>query len=92
MAPGESGAFHPGGAMLAVKAKVPITPVAHDAGLYWGKRSFLKKPGVVRVKIGPPISAENKKARAVNEEAREWIENSMTLLLNAPEKRTDLQK
>ena len=92
MAPGESGAFHPGGAMLAVKAKVPITPVAHDAGLYWGKRSFLKKPGVVRVKIGPPISTENKKARAVNEEAREWIENSMTLLLKAPEKRINLQK
>jgi len=92
MAPGESGDFHPGGAMLAVKAKVPITPVAHDAGLYWGKRSFLKKSGVVRVKIGPPISTENKKARAVNEEAREWIENSMTLLLKAPEKRINLQK
>jgi len=92
MAPGEMGAYHPGGAMLAVKAKVPIVPVAHDAGRYWGKRSFLKKPGVVRVKIGPPISTDGKKARAVNEEAKAWIEQSMTALLGAPEKPVDPQK
>ena len=43
MAPGEQGAFHPGGAMLAVKAGVDVLPVAHDAGCYWARRGFLEK-------------------------------------------------
>ena len=86
MPPGEQGAFHPGGAMLAVKAGVDVLPVAHDAGSYWAKRGFLKKPGVIKVRIGPPIKTEGKKARAVNDEAREWIADTMTALHGAPEK------
>ena len=89
MAPGEQGAFHPGGAMLAVKAGVDVLPVAHDAGCYWARRGFLKKSGVIRVRIGPPIKTEAKKARAVNDEAKDWIEGAMTALLGAPEKTSD---
>lgn len=92
MAPGEMGAYHPGGAMLAVKANVPVVPVAHDAGRYWGKRSFLKKPGVVKVIIGPPIETAGKKARVVNDEAKLWIEDTMTRLLGAPEKEVAAEK
>ena len=85
MAPGEQGAYHPGGAMLAVKAGVPVVPIAHDAGLYWGRRSFLKKPGVIRVCVGPPIATDGAKARAVNQAAQEWIESTMASLLGASE-------
>ncbi len=85
MAPGEQGAYHPGGAMLAVKARVPVVPIAHDAGLYWGRRSFLKKPGVIRVCVGPPIATDGAKARAVNQAAQEWIESTMASLLGASE-------
>ena len=92
MAPGEQGAFHPGGAMLAVKAGVDVLPVAHDAGRYWARRGFVKKPGLIRVRIGPPIKTEAKKARAVNDEARVWIEGTMTVLLGAPEKPVDPKK
>jgi len=92
MTPSEQGAFHPGGAMLAVKAGVDVLPVAHDAGLYWARRGFLKKPGVIRVRVGPPVRTEGKKARAVNDEAKAWIENAMTSLLGAPEKPVDSGK
>ena len=92
MAPGERGAFHPGGAMLAVKAGVDALPVAHDAGRYWARRGFVKKPGLIRVRIGPPIKTEAKKARAVNDEARDWIEGTMAALLGAPEKPVDPKK
>ncbi len=92
MAPGEQGAFHPGGAMLAVKAGVDVLPVAHDAGRYWARRGFVKKPGLIRVRIGPPIKTEAKKARTVNDEARVWIEGAMTVLLGAPEKPVDPKK
>ena len=92
MAPGEQGAFHPGGAMLAVKAGVNVLPVAHDAGCYWARRGFLKKPGVIKVRIGPPIKTEGKKARAVNDEARVWITGAMTVLQGAPEKTMEPKK
>jgi len=92
MAPGEQGAFHPGGAMLAVKAGVDVLPVAHDAGCYWARRGFLKKPGVIKVRIGPPIKTEAKKASAVNDEAREWIADTMTTLLGAPEQTVEPKK
>ena len=92
MPPGEQGAFHPGGAMLAVKAGVDVLPVAHDAGSYWARRGFLKKPGVIKVRIGPPIKTEGKKARAVNDEAREWIADTMTALQGAPEKTMEPKK
>ena len=92
MAPGEQGAYHPGGAMLAVKAGVPVVPVAHDAGRYWGRRSFLKKPGVIRVRIGPPIATKGEKPRAVNQAAKDWIESTMASLLGSPEVPVDISK
>ena len=74
MAPGESGKYNPGGAMLAVKAGVKVVPVAHNAGLFWKRRGFLKYPGVIDLRIGPAIDTTDKKPRQVNEEAKAWIE------------------
>lgn len=36
---------------------VPIVPVAINAGLFWPRNGFWKKPGVITVKIMPPIPA-----------------------------------
>ena len=84
MAPGEPGVYFPGGAMLAVKAGVPVIPVAHNAGLFWPRRGFIKRPGTIRVSIGAPIMTEGKKARAINDHARQWIETEATRLLEQP--------
>src|SRR6266568_2824329 len=35
--PGERGKYHVGGAWLAVECGVPVVPVAHNAGLLWGR-------------------------------------------------------
>ena len=75
--PGEQGRYFPGGAMLAVRAGVPVIPVAHNAGQYWGRRSFLKYPGTITVRIGPAIDTRNVKAREVNKAAAVWIEDTM---------------
>lgn len=77
MPPGELGKFNPGGAMLAVKAEVPVVPVAHNAGRFWRRREFLKHPGVIEVRVGPPILTAGRKVRDVNDEAREWIAREM---------------
>ncbi|MEO5376930.1 MAG: 1-acyl-sn-glycerol-3-phosphate acyltransferase [Magnetococcus sp. DMHC-6] len=55
MAPGQIGHYNGGGIALALEAEVPIVPVAHNAGLFWPRRTFFKKPGLIHVKIGAPI-------------------------------------
>jgi 1-acyl-sn-glycerol-3-phosphate acyltransferase len=71
--PGVMGKFNPGGAMLAVKAGVPVVPVAHNAGSFWKRRDFLKYPGVIDVRVGPAIDTEGRSARDVNDQASAWI-------------------
>jgi 1-acyl-sn-glycerol-3-phosphate acyltransferase len=49
-------------------------PLSHNAGTFWPRRGFLKKPGTIRVIIGEPIESVGKDARELNEEARQSIE------------------
>jgi 1-acyl-sn-glycerol-3-phosphate acyltransferase len=65
--------FNIGGAILAQKTGFPIIPVAHNAGDYWPRYSFLKYPGVIKVKIGPVIETKGRKAVDINAEVESWI-------------------
>lgn len=56
--PGETGEFNPGGVSLALKAGVPIVPVTHNAGLFWRRKEFAKRPGKITVVIDEPIPTE----------------------------------
>lgn len=75
--PGEKGTYKPGGAQLAVSSSVMAVPVAHDAGRFWAKNAFIKKPGLITVSIGPAIDTTGKKAHEVNAAAEQWIEAEM---------------
>jgi|SRR5688572_1794825 len=75
MAPGETRRYGSSGTLLAAQQKCKIVPVAHNAGYFWPRRGVLKKPGVIRVVIGPPIDPVGRDARAVNEEVQTWIES-----------------
>jgi 1-acyl-sn-glycerol-3-phosphate acyltransferase len=55
VAPGQSRPYQPGVAALYTQLKVPVVPVALNSGLFWGRRSFIKKPGTIVVEILPPI-------------------------------------
>lgn len=74
MPPGQTRKYGISGALLAVENERLIVPVAHDAGYYWQRRGFLKRPGTIRVHIGPPIKAAGRDPREVNAEAQAWIE------------------
>ena len=80
IAPGKKSKFHIGGAWLASGAKATALPVAHNAGLYWGKNSWLKKPGVITVSIGQPIDCAHLKPEAVNAQVEAWINNETATL------------
>jgi 1-acyl-sn-glycerol-3-phosphate acyltransferase len=74
MPPGETRKYGVSGAMLAAETGKLIVPIAHDSGYYWPRRGLLKRPGTIRVMIGPPISAADRNPREVNLEAQAWIE------------------
>lgn len=69
-----------GGAVLAVRAGVPVVPVAHNAGHYWPRRSVAKHPGTVQMRIGPPIPTEGSTPEQVIARVEEWIEDQMVEL------------
>lgn len=77
VAPGESRRFKTGGALLAVSAGVPAVPVAHNAGEFWARNAFVKKPGLITVSIGPAIDPRGKTAEEVNALAEQWIDAEM---------------
>ncbi|MDQ6957996.1 MAG: lysophospholipid acyltransferase family protein [Mariprofundaceae bacterium] len=56
--PGQTGDYQASGIMLARKARVGILPMAHNAGVCWPKRGFIKHPGTVRVRFLPFITPE----------------------------------
>ncbi len=80
MAPGSPGKFQIGGAMIAAKTAAPIIPIAHNGGVYWAKRGFIKYPGTIDVVIGMPIVTEGRKARDLNQQSEEWIKQTLETL------------
>ena len=76
VAAGETRRYGVSGALLASRAGCKVVPV-HDAGYYWPRRGLLKKPGTIRVIVGPPIDAAGREPREINEEAQAWIESTI---------------
>ena len=81
VAPGTRGEYRVGGAWLAVKTGALVVPVAHNAGWFWRRNAFIKRPGTVTVLIGEPISPEGLTPEALNAQVEEWIESRMPALL-----------
>jgi 1-acyl-sn-glycerol-3-phosphate acyltransferase len=54
--PGERRAYHPGVAALYRHLGCPVVPVALNSGVFWRRRSFIKRPGRVVVEFLPPIA------------------------------------
>ncbi len=75
--PGTENKYKLGGSILAVETGHPVVPVAHNAGEYWPRHSFLKWPGCIKVCVGPAIETSGKNAVEVNAEAHDWIEGKM---------------
>ena len=71
---GEKRRFGVSGALLAIASGKSLVPLAHDAGKFWPRRGFVKKPGTIRVIIGKPIEPAGKDPRQLNEEVRQSIE------------------
>lgn len=75
-APDDEPEYKIGGAAVASKLGVPVVPVAHNAGEFWPRHSFVKWPGVISVRVGEPIASEGKSADQIQGEVVEWIEST----------------
>ena len=74
VAPGATGRYAIGGAVLAERSGYPVVPVAHNAGEFWPRRGFLKRPGVIVMSIGPVIDPKGLTAEQIRDRAKAWIE------------------
>jgi 1-acyl-sn-glycerol-3-phosphate acyltransferase len=75
--PGQTRKYGLSGALLASQTGALILPVAHNAGDFWSRRGLLKRPGHIRVVIGPPIETAGRDPRELNREVETWIEGKM---------------
>jgi 1-acyl-sn-glycerol-3-phosphate acyltransferase len=77
---GETRKFGVSGAMLSIASGKSVVPLSHNAGTFWARRGFVKKPGTIRVVIGKPIDPAGKSPRELNQEVKQAIEAGLALI------------
>lgn len=80
MLPGTPIKFSRGGAALACANNAPVIPVAHNAGEFWPKIGWGKRPGTVKVMIGPALYPKGSDPRAIvelNKQTEAWINQAL---------------
>lgn len=87
MPPGQTRRYGLSGVLLAQAAGRMLVPVAHDAGDYWTRRGWIKRPGTVTFRIGRPVDPAGRDPQQVNEEIQAWIEAQVAELRSAPPRR-----
>jgi 1-acyl-sn-glycerol-3-phosphate acyltransferase len=71
--PRQTKPFKLGGAIVSHRTGYAVLPVAHNAGEFWPRHSWIKWPGTIRIVIGPPVEPAGKKSEAIIAEVRDWI-------------------
>jgi 1-acyl-sn-glycerol-3-phosphate acyltransferase len=82
--PGQTRKYGVSGALLATQTGTPVVPIAHNSGYFWSRRSILKRPGTIRVVIGPPIDPAGMEPREINQRAQQWIESKIAEIVAGP--------
>ena len=80
---GETRKFGVSGALLAIASGKSLVPLSHNAGAFWPRRGFLKKPGTIRVIIGEAIEPAGKNPRQLNEEVKRSIEAGLARIASS---------
>lgn len=77
---GQKGKYHGSGAKLAIDTGALVVPIAVNSGEFWPKNSFIKKPGVVTISIGKPISPDGHTQDSLIRQVETWIESEMRII------------
>lgn len=82
VAPGASMPYQPGVFALYRALALPLVPAAVNSGLFWGRRSFLKRPGHITLEFLEPIPPGWPRRRLM-EELEQRIETATAALEQA---------
>jgi 1-acyl-sn-glycerol-3-phosphate acyltransferase len=74
---GGQGVYKSGGTRLAVETGASVLPIAVNAARCWPRKSFVLRPGMVDVSIGPLISSVGRQPDELMREVETWIESEM---------------
>ncbi|WP_440113766.1 lysophospholipid acyltransferase family protein [Acidovorax sp. BL-A-41-H1] len=80
IARGQKGQYKTGGTRLAIDTGAPVIPIAVTSAKVWPRKAFIKRPGVVDVSIGQPISSVGREPDELMREVEAWIEAEMRRL------------
>lgn len=75
--PKERKKYKSGTARLAILLNSQVLPVAHNAGYYYPKTGLCLYPGIITVKVGKPISPENKTAEELTSQLEATTNNML---------------
>ncbi len=75
--PGQAGKYARSAASIAEACKVPLIPVAHNAGECWSPRSLIIKPGCIDIIIDSPIDPNGKSSKEMTDMLEKSIEGHM---------------
>ncbi len=81
VAPGDKHPYARSAATIAKDFNCPIVPVAHNAGVFWPRDTFIKRPGCIEMLIGDPVLPDQKSASELTTQCEEWIENNTDALV-----------
>ena len=77
---GQKGVYKTGGTRLAIETGAPVIPIAVTSAKCWPRKAFIKRPGIVDISIGKPISSVGRKPEELMREVETWIEAEMRRL------------
>ncbi len=80
MSPGTNSKYKMGGFIFASRMKHPVLPVAHNAGEFWPKHSFIKYPGTITVSIGEAFDAYGMEPDEVKNRVETWIKQELAII------------
>jgi len=77
ISPGVESKYKMGAFIFASRIQHPVLPIAHNAGEYWPKHSFIKYPGTITVSIGESFNALGMDASDVKQKVESWIRQEL---------------
>ncbi len=77
VAPGVRKRYGMGGAVVAVRSGCSILPIALNAGEFWPRGGFIKRPGTIQVVFGPLIDSAGRSPQDLTQQVEDWIEKTM---------------
>ncbi len=84
--PGESIPYQRGISLLYRDLNVPVIPVALNTGVFWGRKSMFKQPGMIVIDIQPAIPAGLERDHFMDV-LQQTIDNASYNLIDTPTKK-----